>query len=144
MLLGEYEHTIDEKNRLTLPAKFRRAFADGVVLTRGMDGCVYAYPRPAWEEVVSGRYAGLDPLSGHARQLQRFFFGGAHDEELDRQGRIVLPANLVRHGRLGREVVVVGVNDRVEIWDRAAWAEHVREVEGSVEDVAERLATQRD
>jgi MraZ protein len=144
MLLGEYEHTIDDKNRLTFPAKFRRSFADGVVLTRGMDGCVYAYPRPRWQELVDGRLAGLDPLSGPARQLQRFVFGGAHDDDLDRQGRVVVPTHLIRHGRLGREVVVVGVNDRVEIWDRAVWAEHVKEVEGSVEDVAERLATQRD
>jgi MraZ protein len=143
MLLGEYEHTLDDKNRLTFPAKFRRAFADGVVLTRGMEGCVYAYPRPGWEQLVNGRFAGLDPLSGPARRLQRFFFGSAHDEELDRQGRVVVPAHLVRHAGLGREVVVVGVNDRVEIWDRHAWTEHVAEVEGSVEDVAERLATQR-
>jgi MraZ protein len=144
MLLGEYEHTIDDKNRLTFPAKFRRSFAQGVVLTRGMDGCVYAYPQPRWQELLEGRFADLDPLSGPARRLQRFLFGGAHDDELDRQGRVVVPAHLVRHGKLGREVVVVGVNDRVEIWDRAVWAEHVREVEGSVEDVAERLASQRD
>jgi MraZ protein len=144
MLLGEYDHTLDDKNRLTFPAKFRRTFADGVVLTRGMEGCVYAYPRPGWEELVSGRFAGLDPLSGPARRLQRFFFGSAHDEELDRQGRVVVPAHLVRHAGLERDVVVVGVNDRVEIWDGRAWADHVAEVEGSVEDVAERLATQRD
>jgi len=143
MLLGEYEHTIDEKNRLTLPAKFRRAFADGVVLTRGMEGCVYAYPRPHWEQLVNGRLGGLDPLSGEARRLQRFFFAAGQDDELDRQGRVVLPAALVRHARLGREVVVAGVNDHAEVWDRAAWRDHLHEVEGSVEDVAERLAAQR-
>ncbi len=144
MLLGEYEHTIDEKNRLTLPAKFRRAFAAGVVLTRGMDGCVYVYPRPRWEELVSGRLGGLDLFSREARGLQRFFFAAAQDEELDRQGRIVLPVALARHARLGREVVVTGVNDHAEVWDRAAWRSHLEEVEGSVEDVAERLAAQRD
>ena len=144
MLLGEFEHTIDDKNRLTFPARFRRAFADGVVFTRGMDGCIYAYPRARWEELVNGRLGGLDPLRGEVRQLQRFFFAGAQDEELDRQGRVVVPAALVRHGKLGRDVVVAGVNDHVEIWDRAAWKDHLRHVEGSVEDVAERLAAQRD
>jgi MraZ protein len=144
MLLGEYEHTVDDKNRLTLPARFRRAFADGIVLTRGMEGCVFAYPRDRWEEVVNGRIGGLDVLSGEARRLQRFFFAGASAEELDRQGRVVLPPTLIRHAGLGREVVVAGVNDHVEVWDRAAWRDHLREVEGSVEDVAERLAAQRD
>ena len=144
MLLGEYEHTIDEKNRLTLPARFRRSFADGVVLTKGMDGCVYAYPRPRWEELVSGRLGVLDPLRREVRHLHRFLFASAQDEQLDRQGRVVLPASLLRHGKLGRDVVVAGVNDHVEIWDRAAWNDHLRNVEGSVEDVAERLAAERD
>ena len=144
MLLGEYEHTIDDKNRLTFPAKFRRAFADGVVLTRGMDGCIYAYPREHWEQLVNGRLGGLDLLSGEARRLQRFFFAGGQDEELDRQGRVVIGGSLMRHAGLGREVVVAGVNDHAEVWDRAAWKDHLREVEGSVEDVAERLAAKRD
>ena len=144
MLLGEYEHTIDDKNRVTLPARFRRAFADGVVLTRGMEGCVYAYPSARWEEVVNGRIGGLDLLSREARGLQRFFFAGASAEELDRQGRVVLPATLLRHAGLEREVVVAGVNDHVEIWDRSAWRDHLQQLEGSVEDVAERLAARRD
>jgi MraZ protein len=112
MLLGEYEHTIDEKNRLTLPAKFRSAFAQGIVVTRGMDGCLYAYARPNWESYVQSRLAPLDPLSQEGRRMQRFFFAGA--------------------------------NDHVEIWDRAAWREELREVEGSAHDVAERLAAKRD
>ncbi len=144
MLLGEYEHTVDEKNRLTLPARFRRAFADGVVLTKGMEGCVFAYPPDRWQELVNGRIGGLDVLSREARQLQRFFFAGAAAEELDRQGRVVLPAALIRHAGVGREVVVAGVNDHVEVWDRSAWRDHLQELEGSVEDVAERLAAQRD
>jgi MraZ protein len=140
MLLGEYEHTLDEKNRLTLPAKFREAFGDGVVVTRGMDGCLFVFTREAWEEFVRIRLEGLNPFSKEARQMNRFMFAGAAEAELDRQGRVMLPPALIEHAGLGREVVVAGVRDHVEIWDRAAWREQLKDVEGSVELVAERLA----
>ena len=144
MLLGEYEHTIDDKNRVTLPAKFRQAFADGVVLSRGMDGCIAAYTRQGWREQVEARLAQLDPLSREARTMRRFFFSGAADGELDRQGRLLIPPALMAHAELGREVVVAGVHDHLEIWDRAAWRAQLAELEGSAEHVAERLAAQRD
>ena len=144
MLLGAYDHTIDEKNRLTLPAKYREAFKDGVVVTRGLDGCLFAYRRPDWDRLVESRLAPLDPLSPERRRLQRFFYAGASESELDKQGRMMIPAQLIGHAKLGKEVVVAGVNDRLEIWDRAAWRKELAEVEGSAEDVAERLATQRD
>ena len=144
MLLGEYAHTIDDKNRLTLPAKFRRAFEDGVVVTRGMDGCLFAYTREDWARLVDERLAKLDPLSVEGRRMQRFFFSGAAEAELDRQGRVMISAALIEHAGLGRELVVAGVRDHLEIWDRAAWRKELKEVEGSAEDVAERLATQRD
>lgn len=144
MLLGEHEHTIDDKNRLTLPAKFRQAFAGGVVLTRGMDGCLYAYTREDWERLVESRLAALDPLSKESRLMQRFFFSGAAEAELDKQGRVMVPAALLKHAGLGRDVVVAGVSDHLEIWDRAAWREQLKEVEGSAEHVAERLAARRD
>src|SRR5438105_13237749 len=111
MLLGEYEHTIDDKNRLTLPAKFRHAFADGVVVTRGMDGCLFAYTRDAWERVVGQRLGTLDPLSQRGRRMQRFFFSAAAEGELDKQGRVGLPGALLEHAKLGRDVVVAGVYD---------------------------------
>ena len=140
MLLGEYEHTIDDKNRLTLPAKFRRAFVDGVVVTRGMDGCLYAYTRADWEGLVSSRLATLDPLSKEGRRMQRFFFSAAAEGELDKQGRVMIPAALMQHANLGREVVVAGVYDHLEIWERAKWRDELAEVEGGAEDVAQRLA----
>jgi transcriptional regulator MraZ len=140
MLLGEFEHTIDDKNRLTLPAKFRSAFSGGIVVTRGMDGCLSAYAPDAWERVLQGRLASLDPLSKEGRRMQRFFYSGATEGELDKQGRVNVPAALIEHAGLGREVVVAGVNDHVEIWDREAWRRELAEVEGSAEDVAERLA----
>jgi len=144
MLLGSYDHTIDDKNRLTLPAKFRQAFASGLFVTRGLDGCLFAYRREDWGRLVESRLSTLDPLSPETRRLERFFYAGASESELDKQGRVMIPAQLIEHAKLGREVVVAGVNDRLEIWDRAAWRKELAEVEGSAEDVAERLAAQRD
>jgi transcriptional regulator MraZ len=144
MLLGAHDHTIDDKNRLTLPAKFREAFQDGVVVTRGLDGCLYAYRRADWDRLVESRLATMDPLSAEGRRIQRFFFSGAAEADLDKQGRVMIPSQLLEHAKLGREVVVAGVHDRLEIWDRAAWRKELTEVEGSAEDVAERLADQRD
>ena len=144
MLLGEFEHTIDDKNRLTLPARFRQALAGGLVVTRGMDGCLYAYSLEAWARLVESRLGSLDPLSEEGRKMQRFFFSGAAEATPDKQGRIMLPAALIQHAKLGRDVVVAGVYDHLEIWDRAAWREQMREVEGSAEHVAERLAARRD
>ena len=143
MLLGAYDHTLDDKNRLTLPAKFRKAFAEGVVVTRGLDGCLYAFRREDWDRLVESRLSTLDPLSPAGRRLQRHFFSGAAEAELDKQGRVIIPAPLLAHAQLGREVVVAGLRDHVEIWDRAAWRKELAEVEGSAEDVAERLADQR-
>ena len=144
MLVGEYEHTIDEKNRLTLPARFRQEFGGGVVLTRGLDGCVLAYRRADWTGSVESRLSALDPLRPETRTLQRHFFAGAAEDSPDKQGRVTLPAHLIEHAGLGREVTVVGVYDHLEIWDRAAWRKELVRVEGSAEDVAERLATQHD
>lgn len=144
MFLGEFEHTMDDKNRITLPAKFRDAFSDGLVVTRGIDGCLFVFTRAGWESFVELRLEGLDPFSREARQMSRFVFAGAAEAEPDKQGRIMLPQALVEHARLTREVVVAGVRDHVEIWDRAAWRKQLEEVEGSAELVAERLASQRD
>jgi|SRR5687768_6792466 MraZ protein len=144
MLLGEHEHTLDDKNRITLPAKLRAAFAGGVVLTRGLDGCLFAYPRADWERLVESTLGSLDLLSQEGRRVHRFFFSGATEAELDRQGRVMIPAALIKHAGLGRDVVVAGVRDHLEIWDGATWRKELNEVEGSAEDVAERLATKRD
>jgi MraZ protein len=139
MLLGEHEHSLDDKNRLTLPAKLRAAFEDGVVVSRGLDGCLYAYPRAEWQRLAD-RIAALDPLGEDARRMRRHFFSGASQGELDRQGRLVLSPTLIEYAGLEREVTVAGVHDHLEIWDRTKWRQQLHEVEGSAEDVAERLA----
>jgi len=143
MLLGTHEHTLDGKSRLTLPAKFRQAFAGGVVVTRGLDPCLVAFPRDEWARSQS-RIAELDSLSGEARSLQRVVYANAVEGDLDKQGRIVIPGALKEFAALDRDVVVAGVNDHPEIWDRAAWRRELAESEGRTRDVAERLAAQRD
>ena len=144
MLLGEYEHALDEKNRLTLPAKFRQAFADGVFVVRGIDPCLLVFPPDGWNRFVAGSLEGLNPFSREARQMSRFIFAGATETDLDRQGRIMLPAPLIEHAGLERDVIVAGVRDHLEIWDRAAWRRELDHVEGSAERVAERLASKPD
>ena len=139
MLLGEHEHALDEKNRLTLPSKLRGAFEEGVVVTRGLDGCLFAWPVEGWGKMAE-RIESVDPLSGDGRRLRRHFFSGASRVELDKQGRLVIPATLLDAAGITREVTVAGVSDHLEIWDRAAWRAQLHEVEGSAEDVAERLA----
>jgi MraZ protein len=139
MLLGEHEHALDDKNRLTLPARLRDQLGERVVVTRGLDGCLYVYAAAEWAKLAE-RVGALDPLSREARTMQRFFFASGMDAELDKQGRIVIPANLLESAGIGREVTVAGIYDHLEIWDRAAWRDQRQTVEGSAEDVAERLA----
>jgi MraZ protein len=139
MLLGEHEHSLDDKNRLTLPARLRAHLGEQVIVTRGIDGSLDVYPRDEWER-ASQRIRGLDTLSAGGRTMQRLFASNATPVEVDRQGRIVIPAALLERLGIGRDVTVAGVFDHLEIWDRAAWREQQRDMEGSAEDVAERLA----
>ena len=142
MFYGTHEHTIDDKNRLTLPAKFRDGLDGGVVLVRGIDGTVDVYPRRSWEANAE-RISTLDSLTREAREMKRFVFAGATVTDLDKQGRVLVPPDLARHASLGRDVAVVGVDDHIEIWDRPQWTVHVSAIEGSVGDVAERAADRR-
>lgn len=144
MFLAQYEHAVDDKNRLTLPAKFRQAFADGVFVVRGVDPCLLVFTRDGWERFVARRLEGLNPFSREARQMSRFIFAGALETELDRQGRIVLTPTLLEYAGVRREVVVAGVRDHLEIWEPTAWREQLREVEESAERVSERLAGTHD
>jgi transcriptional regulator MraZ len=143
MFLGEHEHTLDQKGRLTLPAKYRDSFPEGLVLSRGMDGCVFAYAKADWAELAS-RLAALDTLGRDDRMMKRHFFSGAAEVMPDRQGRVMIPTPLASHAKLDRDVVIAGVYDHLEIWDRAAWRAQITDVEGRAEDVAERLAAKRD
>ncbi len=140
MFIGTYEHTIDDKSRLTLPARFREALGSGVVLARGLDHNVAVYPRETWTMTVEVRISALDPLSREARELRRFFFSGAAEADLDRQGRILVPAVLTRHADLEHDVVIAGNHDHLELWNPSVWEQHLNTIEGSAEHAAERLA----
>jgi MraZ protein len=141
MFIGTFEHTIDDKSRLTLPARFREALGDGVILARGIDGNAAVYPRETWKVTVEERMSALDPLSTEARQLRRFFFTGAGEADIDGSGRVLVPSWLVKHAGLERDVVVAGNYDHLELWNPTTWEKHLSAVEGSVEHAAERLAT---
>ena len=118
--LGQHRYQLDAKGRIALPAKFREAFAGGVYLTLGQDGCLYAYPREEWER-RSGEIRSA-PLSGQeARDYARMFFGNAERVDLDSQGRLVIPQKLRTGVGIGRDAIVIGVSDRLEIWSGEAW-----------------------
>lgn len=140
MLLGEHEHALDDKNRVTLPAKYRQEFAAGVFVARGIDPCLLVYPPDGWNRFVEERLAGLNPFSREARQMSRHVFANAIETGLDKQGRIMLPAALLEHAKLERDVVVAGVNDHLELWEPAAWRSELDDVGRSAEHVAEHLA----
>lgn len=139
MLLGEYEHTLDVKGRLAVPAKLREALGSRFIITKGLDGCLFVYDMEQWR-LLESKLAALPMSRKTARDFTRFLFGGACEGECDRQGRVLLPANLRRYAGLDKDAVIVGVGSRAEIWDAQRWAEYN---EGNAEDVgalAEQLA----
>lgn len=122
MFLGEYTHTIDEKGRLTIPAKFRNTLASGLVLTRGLDTCLVVYPNSGWQDLAE-RVAKLPMSDKRVRAYRRRVFSGAVDLTPDRQGRILVPPYLREFAQLGNEVVVAGSFDYIEIWGVGLWKE---------------------
>lgn len=136
MFLGRFAHNLDAKGRLAIPARFRAVLEDGVVLTRGIDRCVTAYPMPVWNELAE-KISALSMTDPNARQFRRMMFAGAANLELDGQGRIVLPAALREFAEIDREVVVVGVNSSFEVWSPDRW----REMEAVVDDDGEVIAS---
>ncbi|MBI2862359.1 MAG: division/cell wall cluster transcriptional repressor MraZ [Chloroflexi bacterium] len=139
MLIGEFEHSIDDKGRIAIPAKFRSYFAAGIVVTRGLDRCLFVFSQQEWEELAS-RIAQLPLTQREARDLARWIFSGATECQLDRQGRIVLPAFLRQYALANSEVSLIGVNTRLEIWDREAWQQAKLKAEEDGERIAEHLA----
>ena len=123
-LLGEHAYQLDPKGRISLPAKLRGAFEEGVYLTLGQDGCLLAFPREEWQ-VRKDEVRSLVISDPRNRAYARVFFGSAERVDLDGQGRLVLPRKLREHAGLGKEITVVGVADRLEIWDRDAWESYL-------------------
>ncbi|MFA7467114.1 MAG: division/cell wall cluster transcriptional repressor MraZ [Desulfotomaculaceae bacterium] len=138
MFLGEYQHTIDTKGRLIIPARFREGLGDRFVVTKGLDGCLFAYPPQEWSNLEQ-KMRSLPFTRADARAFVRFFFAGATECEVDKQGRVLIPANLREHATLEKEVVVIGVSSRVEIWSQARWERYNAESASSVEEIAEKI-----
>jgi len=138
VFMGEYLHTLDEKGRIIVPAKFRDNLGERCVITRGLDQCLFLYPESEWKNVEE-KLKRLPLTQRDARAFTRFFFSGATDVELDRQGRIVIPSGLRQYAKLEKEVVVIGVSTRVELWAKEVWTEYAQQAEASFEAIAEKI-----
>ncbi|WP_059104708.1 division/cell wall cluster transcriptional repressor MraZ [Shouchella shacheensis] len=138
MFLGEYQHSIDEKGRMIVPAKFRDLLGSPFVVTRGLDHCLFVYPKQEWDKLES-QLKELPFTKKDARAFTRFFFSGASECELDKQGRMNVPGPLRKYAKLEKECVVIGVSSRMEVWDKAIWEEYVTQSEDSFADIAENL-----
>lgn len=126
MFLGEFQHSIDSKGRLIVPAKFREDLGENFVVTKGLDNCLFAYPKSEWA-IFEEKLKQLPLTNSGARKFVRFFFAGAIECDIDNQGRINLPANLREYAGLKKDVVSIGVNNRVEIWNKDSWSEYNNE-----------------
>ncbi len=140
MLIGEYIHTIDEKNRVSLPARFRGELGKRVVLAPGLDGSIFMFSPGEWEK-ISSRLGENSMLSADNRSFNRFMFGGAHEVDVDSAGRILIPDFLKSRAKLSGKVAVIGVQNRAEIWNERAWAKYKAGVEGQAESLAEKLGS---
>lgn len=136
--MGEYQHSIDPKGRLIIPARFREALGDRFIATKGLDNCLFLYPLSEWQ-VIEEKLKTLPFTKADARAFVRFFFSGATECEVDKQGRILLPGNLREFARIERDVVIIGVSTRVEVWSKEEWEKYSQQAEQSYEEIAEKI-----
>lgn len=139
MLMGEYFHAVDSKGRIILPAKFREELGDEFIITKGLDNCLFVYGKREWA-ILEEKLKRLPLAKPEARAFVRFFFAGAAELGCDKQGRVLLPNNLREYASLNKDVVVIGVSNRIEIWDSAAWEAYNEQVAPSVTQIAETMA----
>lgn len=138
MFMGEYQHTIDTKGRMIIPAKFRDGLGEQFVLTRGLDQCLFGYPMSEWKQIEE-KLKALPLTKKDARAFTRFFFSGAVECELDKQGRINIASNLLQYAKLEKECVVIGVSNRIELWSKSIWEQYTEEQEDSFAEIAENM-----
>jgi len=136
--MGEFQHTIDDKGRIIIPAKFREALGANFIITRGLDNCLFVYPREEWN-ALEQKLKQLPMMKSDARAFTRFFFSGASECEWDKQGRVNVPANLREYAKLDKDCIVIGVSNRVEIWDKATWQAYNQQSQESFNEIAEKL-----
>lgn len=138
MLIGEYIHTLDVKKRLALPAKFRKELGKKVVITHGLDNCLFVYPMKTWQK-VSDKLAQLPMGQADTRGFGRFMLAGAVESDIDAIGRVLVPDFLKDFAKLETQVAVIGVHDRVEIWNKTTWTEYKGRIEKQADALAEKL-----
>ena len=138
MFTGEFQYNMDDKGRVAIPAKMREKLGETFMVTKGFEGCLFVYPMEAWE-ALDQKLRSLPFTQREARQFNRFFYASSLEATADKQGRIVIPANLREHAGLVKEVSIIGVGERIEIWDTARLDATLDETAGAYEDLAERL-----
>ena len=142
MFYGEYEHTLDNKGRVIIPAKFREIFKENYIekfyITRGLDRCLFVFTEETWK-VQEKKFRDMPFTRGESRQFNRLFFSGACDVVCDKQGRILIPEYLKDYAEVQSDCVIIGVSDRIEIWAKEKWSEFFAEHKGNFEDLAEKL-----
>ncbi|MDW8799632.1 division/cell wall cluster transcriptional repressor MraZ [Clostridium sp. A1-XYC3] len=138
MFIGEYEHALDSKNRMIVPSKFREELGSKFILTKGLDGCLYAYPLSEWS-ILEEKLKRLPLTNKNARAFARFFFSGANEMELDKQSRALIPQSLLEYGKIKKEIVSIGVSNRVEIWSKESWEEY-NNSNIDYDDIAEQMS----
>ncbi|MBE6153044.1 MAG: division/cell wall cluster transcriptional repressor MraZ [Firmicutes bacterium] len=138
MLMGEYHHNVDEKNRLIIPSKFRYELGEKFIITRGLDGCLFVYPLTEWNKITE-QLNSLPFTKKDARAFMRFFLSGATECEFDRQGRVNIASPLITYANIEKECVIIGVNDRLEIWSKTNWEKFFNDKQDDLSDIAENL-----
>lgn len=139
MFIGEHQHSLDEKGRIIIPSKFRADLGVEFVMTKGLDNCLFVYPKSEWQ-ILEEKLKTLPLTNKDARAFVRFFFSGASESTLDKQGRVLIPSNLRDHSKLDKEAVIIGVSTRIEIWSKDQWDNYIDEDNLSYETIAESMA----
>lgn len=139
MFLGEYQHLVDQKGRVILPAKFREELADGLVVTKGLEECLFVYTLSEWAK-QEAKINEMSLMNQSGRAFKRTFFSGASKATPDKQGRFVVPQNLRDFASLNKDIVIIGTGDYVEIWDKDKWAKYSAEAEAAYSEIAEKLS----
>lgn len=138
MFMGEYYHTIDSKGRLIIPVKFRESIGELFIITKGLDQCLFVYPKHEWSNIEQ-KMRNLSFTQKDARAFMRFFFSGAVDCEVDKQGRTLIPPTLRDYANIEKEVAIIGVSSRVEIWSKSSWDNYSNNARVSYENIAEKM-----
>jgi MraZ protein len=138
MLLGEYQHNLDIKGRVAVPAKFRDNLRAGAIITRGLDNCLFIFTASEWE-ALARKLVALPLAQANSRAFTRLMLAGAMDVEIDTQGRILIPDYLRKYAGLSKQVIIAGLYNRIEVWDATVWAQYKQKTEGASQEIAEKL-----